>query len=1005
MANATTTISGGGRIEYTVNDSTSLTGGYMNIKVVGPNGEVLGIAQGNGYANAANVVTNVIGQLNIEITRLNNDAAYYKREMAKLNLVLSDPNATTIAKTNAKTGIESFQRDLNEVNANITASQTAISILNSSGVSTMDSLIVQAKAAGAATQTASPTPTTPTTPATANPAAIGNTKAGLAGAASDDSGVSQPNPAGSTGTPTASPAGAAGTGGTTPTTAKTTAGGSTGPNAPPQSGTSTPADSNPTKSSTAWTYSKVSPQPVASASRPGKRLQNPLGELSSYTYQITMYMLTPDAYDAFVNTGRTKINAISNVTVDPTSSPSAPPKGGTYIVAQSGGINNTSIPRAPNFDYDYGIDDLQMRTLTGRKENAPTVVTEISFKIYEPYGFSFLTNLRKAGDTLYGSNQGNGNWGESGSNKLRQLFVLGIKFLGYDASGRVATPNLKLSDPTATGLLDPQNTANDGSLFEHFIDMQITSLKFKIDGRMVVYNIKGVQANVGKALNISRGTLKYQQNITEGTVGDAIEKLMVNINKEEQDAASGDKPRIGVPNRFEVIWMPGTELIYQASMVSKADIDKSHWPGSKAKTSAESNDATATKTQTADNNTTQVSLAPNQPLLSCFQQIVKQSQYMETQLAAVYTTDPQADPKTKGEQKVKPSQQVHSLSWINVTPQVSSIKWDSKTKDWAYTIQYLITEYKTPINTSPMVNPNNNLYPGPVKRYDYWYTGKNAEVISYEQTMDNTYMQVVVGVGDSALSTGAAEPSKGAGNSGTQTDSPVQIGQEAAPRIGRTGYGMDAQNSFLTALFDAKAYLNAKVTIMGDPDWLPTDPVYNEQIIYDTYYGTSGYGVSIASSQVFVEIDFNEAVDYTSETGTLSINESIAFVPYPKTMANKPKGVSYQVIQIDHTLSGGSFKQTLTLIGNSFGDEANQKAITAAVEAENTKQSTIEQQSSGPNPDNSDTTSSQSTGVTTDKPVTTNNVQGNTAPATTTTATPTVQTANGPVADGNATGA
>ena len=1003
MTQETTTSLPTGRIDYAFRP---FDGTYYIYSVASPSSLVTGIGVNtdlNATINAYIARTNYGNQL------LQEDINRRNAEMAQINKVLSNPKSQEPAYAENLQRLKTKIADLQAYNAadkaNIASANAAIASVQANAAGILAKLKSDQAAADAAAATAKPTPTTPETPATANPAAVGNTKPGLAGAASDDSGASQPNPAGSTGTPTSSPAGAAGASGTTPGTAKTTAGGSTGPNTPPQTASSTPADSNPTKSSTAWTYSKKSPQPVASASRPGKRLQNPLGELSSYTYQITMYMLTPDAYDAFVNTGRTKINAISNVTVDPTSSPSAPPKGGTYIVAQSGGINNTSIPRAPNFDYDYGIDDLQMRTLTGRKENAPTVVTEISFKIYEPYGFSFLTNLRKAGDTLYGSNQGNGNWGESGSNKLRQLFVLGIKFLGYDASGRIATPNLKLSDPTATGLLDPQNTATDGSLFEHFIDMQITSLKFKIDGRMVVYNIKGVQANVGKALNISRGTLKYQQNITEGTVGDAIEKLMVNINKEEQDAVSGDKPSKGVPNRFEVIWMPGTELIYQASMVSKADIDKSHWPGSAAKTSAESNDATATKTQTADNNTTQVSLAPNQPLLSCFQQIVKQSQYMETQLAAVYTTDPQADPKTKGDPKIKPSQQVHSLSWINVTPQVSSIKWDDKTKDWAYTIQYLITEYKTPINTSPMVNPNNNLYPGPVKRYDYWYTGKNAEILSYEQTMDNTYMQVVVGVGDSALSAGAAEPSKGAGNSGTQTDSPVQPGlQEATPRTGRTGYGMDAQNSFLTALFDAKAYLNAKVTIMGDPDWLPTDPVYNEQIIYDTYYGTSGYGVSIASSQVFVEIDFKEAVDYTSETGTLSINESIAFVPYPKTMTNKPKGVSYQVIQIDHTLSGGSFKQTLSLIGNSFGDEANQKAITAAVEAENTKQSEVEQQSSGPNPDNSDTTSSQSTGVTTDKPVTTNNVQGNAAPVTATTATPTVQTPNGPVADGNATG-
>jgi hypothetical protein len=34
---------------------------------------------------------------------------------------------------------------------------------------------------------------------------------------------------------------------------------------------------------------------------------------SSYTYQLSLYMITPDAYEAFINTGRKDINAINNI--------------------------------------------------------------------------------------------------------------------------------------------------------------------------------------------------------------------------------------------------------------------------------------------------------------------------------------------------------------------------------------------------------------------------------------------------------------------------------------------------------------------------------------------------------------------------------------------------------------------------------------------------------------------------------------------------------------------
>jgi hypothetical protein len=46
--------------------------------------------------------------------------------------------------------------------------------------------------------------------------------------------------------------------------------------------------------------------------KPNKRQQNPLGNLSSYTYNITLYMITPDAYNAFIASNRKDIDALKN---------------------------------------------------------------------------------------------------------------------------------------------------------------------------------------------------------------------------------------------------------------------------------------------------------------------------------------------------------------------------------------------------------------------------------------------------------------------------------------------------------------------------------------------------------------------------------------------------------------------------------------------------------------------------------------------------------------------
>ena len=106
---------------------------------------------------------------------------------------------------------------------------------------------------------------------------------------------------------------------------------------------------------------------VSTGDLPGLRLQNPLSSLSSYTYQITLYMITPDAYKAFIESGRTKIDAITNAVDAQAAAAVEAGKAGAYIIAQSGGSNNKDGTRA--FDTDFYIDDLMIKNLYYIKDN------------------------------------------------------------------------------------------------------------------------------------------------------------------------------------------------------------------------------------------------------------------------------------------------------------------------------------------------------------------------------------------------------------------------------------------------------------------------------------------------------------------------------------------------------------------------------------------------------------------------------------------------------------
>jgi len=198
-----------------------------------------------------------------------------------------------------------------------------------------------------------------------------------------------------------------------------------------------------------------------SSNGPGKRTKNPLGYFTSYNYQLSLYMITPDAYDAFVQSGRKDINVLNNVDGNQTA--------GALLIAQSGGINKTNSKRPPGFNLDYYIDNLSLQTFTSPKQTgSETNTTSVKFQIIEPYGFSFLSKLKLASEEIQNYSKSLGNSEYVIQNPSKQFFVLGIKFLGYDENGNVMTGN-KVYDGNQ---LD--RTAQDSSaIFDRFYDIFI----------------------------------------------------------------------------------------------------------------------------------------------------------------------------------------------------------------------------------------------------------------------------------------------------------------------------------------------------------------------------------------------------------------------------------------------------------------------------------------------------------------------------------------------------
>ena len=627
---------------------------------------------------------------------------------------------------------------------------------------------------------------------------------------------------------------------------------------------------------------------------PGLRTQNPLSSLSSYTYQTTLYMITPDAYTAFIESGRTNIDAIKKA-VNPTVAAEVKAnESGAYIIAQSGGIGPTQ-QRMPESEYDFYIDELKIfNYLQGSATATSSNDYKVSFNIYEPHGFSLITKLTKAADHLRSVSKVE-NFNKM-NNPTRQFFILGLRFQGYDENGQVMTANTFPKD---------NFNSDSGGVFERFFDIAINSFKFKIDGKVTVYNIEGIVIGPGTGMGIKRGRLDNGMKVQGKTVNDVLQGengLVTILNKEQKKRAEANPKSI--PTEYKIVYAGNAEtLIGDSPIVNITDLVKSKWPMGEGIKDIRGVNENAVLRTIPNSNQRSITWTNGVSVMQAIQEIITQSGYMEDALNTIISN--QEEPNTKPNSGyIQKNKKPEIFRWYNLSAEVKVKGFDESIKDFSYVITYIIQPYDTPYVRSQNLSATKQYY-GAHKRYDYWYTGKNSEILSYEQTMNNAYFNAII-------SPGATTNSSGGGY-----DVPSSTGKFTnETKTGDLNVSKQTQNSVLTSLFSPADYAEARITIMGDPDYLMTESPVNA--VYRQFYG-KGFTINPNGGQVFVEIDFKEAEDYGKD-GLLSINESILFWNYPKQVRDIVKGVSYLVTQVQHTFSKGKFTQELTCKINTFNN-------------------------------------------------------------------------------------
>lgn len=260
---------------------------------------------------------------------------------------------------------------------------------------------------------------------------------------------------------------------------------------------------------------------------------NILDQYSSYSYNISFYMVTRDQYARMMTTKKKNLAGFQLLM----QSGGAGPAGTAAdipelsrqerdFVTQSDLINQSlqGLGRNQYFPLDFYIDDLRFVVLgTKGSGGSYNIAKQVDFKIFEPNGISLIPNLYRATQQMVAA-QG---LTMDRANYLNQIYLLVIRFYGYDENGTLVQ----------AGKTGPDSMGSDTfAISEKFIPIRLRNIKYKIAGKVTEYEVSAVAAPVDINMGV-RGVIPTNFEIPAATLKDLFagnEKLTASARQQGQ---------------------------------------------------------------------------------------------------------------------------------------------------------------------------------------------------------------------------------------------------------------------------------------------------------------------------------------------------------------------------------------------------------------------------------------------------------------------------------------
>jgi len=636
---------------------------------------------------------------------------------------------------------------------------------------------------------------------------------------------------------------------------------------------------------------------------------NLLAKLASMTYSVSIYLLNPNEYQQLLVSQRKSL----------------PPS--TSLIIQSGGIPQGNVSgtgtRNPYFDVDFYVDDVRLESLvTGKAGVGAHSAFNLEFTITEPYGITFLPRLKAAVINHLGAN--------ADINELSQNFLMIIRFYGYDDQGNMINgANLGATQ---------QDRSDFNAVVEKWIPFQLANVTYRIQNKVTEYKIEATVVDTNVAYNTMYATIPFNFELTADTVQALLNgKATLFGNQTDDNQSEAETRRLGtapptaaaipskstyigglcdalnqheenirkkngyeIANRF-VIELENVPGLRDAKVARPGRPDKSSSAMNKNQEAAAKYLGSKTSYQADMKN---FSIVAGTQIVQLIDLVMRTSSYITAQQNLIY------DPKTGIPRSQSP---VSTVQWYRIRSECRPIGYDRKREAIAYEIKYIISRYQ--INDPQSAYFPRARYRGAHKKYNYWFTGENSEVLDFQLDV-NTNFFVTIG------NDGKTPENQDNAQFKIKRTFQAQPGQSQQP--GSDQAGIPAAN-LADRLYSPTDVAQIKVEILGDPDWIQQSEVFYKGIDLSPFLADGS--VNFDASEVLFEINFNPATDYDLGIGIMDVrnhnqrNQSL-FRPAPQ------KSV-FSAYKVDSRFSQGRFTQQLHGTIIEFGLESTGNATPA----------------------------------------------------------------------------